>query len=174
MPNFKLNDADIANLVAYIVTLTPRHTVAGDIAKAHSGSTSMAGMNMSGMHGMKMRDMSMAQPPPVYPEDQKPFQSSAHGYYPGLELGDPSAGSQIFASRCAQCHNASAQGAMAVSWGTLTSTYTPSAIAWRIHDHPAMTPALALTNKDVTDLTAFLESYTTARNTFTPPGGSTR
>jgi len=173
MPNFKLSDADVANLVAYIVTLTPGHTVAGDIAKAHSG-TSMAGMNMSGMHGMKMGDMSMAQPPPLYPEDQKPLESSAHGYFPGLERGDPSAGSQTFALRCAQCHNAAAQGAMAIAWDTLTSTYTPSAIAWRIHDHSAVTPPLTLTDKDVTDLTAYLESYTTARNPFTPVGSSTR
>jgi mono/diheme cytochrome c family protein len=172
MPDFKLGDADIANLIAYVVSLTPGHTVAADIAKAHGGSTAMGGMNMGGMHGMG--GMSMAQPPPVYPEDQKPFESGTHGYFPGLELGDPSAGSQAFSQRCEQCHGASAQGALALQWGALTSTLTPSALAWRIHDHPAVTPALLLSDKEIADLTAYVESMTTAKNVFLPAGRSRR
>ena len=173
MPDFKLSDADIANLVAYVVTLTPGQTVAGEIGKEH-GSSSMAGMNMSGMHGMNMGGMSMAQPPPVYPEDQKPFEGGAHGYFPGLERGDPAAGSPLFAQRCAICHNATSTGAAAVAWGTLTASYTPSAIAWRIHDHPTVTPPVSLTDKEVVDITAYLESYTTANNPFVPAGSSKR
>jgi len=169
MPNFKLNDADIANLIAYVVTLTPGHTVAADITKER-GASSMGGMNMGGMHGMG--GMSMAQPPPMYPEDQKPFDSGTQGYFPGLELGDPAAGSQIFSQRCAQCHGASAQGATAVQWGTLTSTLTPSALAWRIQGHQAVTPPLRLTNKEIADLAAYLESMTTATNVFLPTGRS--
>jgi mono/diheme cytochrome c family protein len=168
MPNFKLSDTDIANLIAYVVTLTPGHTVAGDIAKAHGGTTAMGGMNMGGMHGMNMGGMSMAQPPPVYPEDQKPFEGGTQGYFPGLERGDPSAGSKTFSQRCEQCHNASAQGALAVQWGTLTSMLTPSALAWRLQSHPAVSPAVQLTNKEISDLTAYLESMTTAKNVFTP------
>jgi mono/diheme cytochrome c family protein len=174
MPDFKMSDADIANLIAYVVTLTPGNTVAAEIAKAHSGATSMAGMNMGGMHGMG--GMSMAQPPPIYPQDQKPFEGATQGYFPGLESGDPSAGAQIFAQRCGQCHNASAQSA-APTWGTLvssqTSTLTPSAIAWSIHNHPAVTPPVQLTDREIADITAYLESIT-ARNFFTPAGSSQR
>src|SRR4029077_10017744 len=43
MPDFKLADDEIANLVAYVDSLSPGHTVAADIAKEHP-ATGMGGM----------------------------------------------------------------------------------------------------------------------------------
>ena len=157
MPDFKLTDADISNLVAYIVSLTPGRTVVGEIAKQHE-SPSTTGTNMGGMRGMNMGSTSMAVAPPTYPQDQKPFESGSGGYFMGLESGDASTGSTLFARTCASCHGASAQGGTGPALTSLPSTFTPSAIAWKIHNHSGVTPPLQLTHKDIDDLTAFLES----------------
>lgn len=155
MPDFKLSDTEIANLVAYVVTLTPGQTVAAELAKAHGGSsTSMGGMNMDGMHGMDMGSMAVA--PPIYPEDQKPLASGDQGYFAGVESGSPAAGATLFSQRCAACHGAAAQGGSSLS--ALPATLTPSAIAWRISGHRPETPPLQLTSQEIADLTAFLET----------------
>jgi mono/diheme cytochrome c family protein len=150
MPDFHLSDTDIANLVAYVVSLTPGQTVAAEIAKAHAAQT--APMNMRGMG-------SMAQPPPVYPVDQKALDAGGLTYFPGVETGDPAAGQAIYARSCAQCHGAGGQGAGAVPGLTTLATHlTPSSIAWHIKQHAGVTPPMNLTDKDISDLTAFLET----------------
>lgn len=154
MPNFKLSDADISDLIAYVVTLTPGRTVAAEIAKGHYSSSAMPGMSMGQMRGMMG---SMAVAPPVYPPDQKPLTSGTRGYFSGLESGDPSAGSIMFSQRCSTCHSASANAAGPALNG-LSSTLTPSAIAWRIFNHATVAPPLQLTRQNVANLTAFLET----------------
>jgi len=155
MPDFKLSDADISNLVAYVVTLTPGRTAAGQIAKQHE-STPTHGMSMGGMHGMNMGSMAVA--PPIYPQDQKPFDNGNGGYFTGIESGDAAIGSKLYVKSCASCHGAGGQGGTARALSALPSTFTPSAIARKIHDHPSVAPPLQLTNEDIDDLTAFLET----------------
>ena len=157
MPDFKLSDAEISNLVAYVVSLTPGRTVAAQIAKQHE-STPTSGMNMGGMRGMNMGSMSMAVAPPIYPEDQKPFESGGGGYFMGVESGNATTGSSLFAKTCASCHGTTAQGGPGPALSALPSALTPSAIAWKIHNHGAVTPPFSLTHKDIDDLTAFLET----------------
>ncbi|HME81768.1 MAG TPA: cytochrome c [Candidatus Eremiobacteraceae bacterium] len=159
MPDFKLSDGDIANLVAYVVTLTPGQTVAAEIAKAHAQTNAMSGMNMSGMN-MKGMQMSMAQPPPVYPQDQPPQDAGGFAYYPGVETGDPVRGGRLFAQDCARCHAATGQGisGSGPAIDDMGAHFTPSHIAWHIHQHDAVSPPLQLSDKDVIDLTAFLET----------------
>ncbi len=157
MPTFPLSDSDIANLVAYVVTLTPGRTVAAEVAQAHAApaSGSMPGMNMN----MKGMQMSMAQPPPVYPVDQPPLDAGGFTYFSGVETGDPSAGRAIYGRSCAQCHGAGGQGAgTAPELSDMATHFTPSHIAWHIKQHVAVTPPLRLTDKDIADLTAFLET----------------
>ncbi len=156
MPAFKLSDGDIANLVAYVVTLTPGQTVAAEVARAHSTqANAMPGMNMNGMKGMQM---SMAQPPPVYPQDQPPQDAGGFAYFAGVETGDPARGGHLYAQDCARCHGASAQGASGPAIDDMGVHFTPSHIAWHIRDHDAVTPPLQLSDKDVSDITAFLET----------------
>jgi mono/diheme cytochrome c family protein len=165
MPDFKLSDTDIADLLAYVVSLTPGHTIAADVAKANPGAMAMGSMPMG--------SMPMSAPPPVYPPDQKPFNAGDRGYFAGVEAGDAQGGGLLFGSSCAQCHGAGAQGASAPSLIALPATFVPSAIAWRIHDHAAVTPALRLTGKEIADLTAFLETLNLGRAS-TVSSGSTR
>lgn len=155
MPDFKLSDNDIADLVAYAVSLTPGHTVAGDVASLHGGT-----MNMS---GMKMTGMSMGAPPPVYPEDQQPFEEASQGYFAGVETGNPAAGTANYAASCMQCHGASGGGGSGPRLDALASTLTPSAIAWRIDNHPRASASLHLSNQEIVDLTAFLETMGVSR-----------
>jgi len=96
MPDFQLSDKDISDLVAFVDSLTPGHTVVADLDAEHSTS-GMAGM--SGMSGM-----SMAVAPPVYKLDQVPLDEDPHGHFPGIESGDPRAGATLFAANCASCH----------------------------------------------------------------------
>ncbi|MBV8222647.1 MAG: cytochrome c [Candidatus Eremiobacteraeota bacterium] len=158
MPDLKLSDTDVANLVAYVVSLTPGQTVAAQIASAHApASSSMMGMNMGGMN-MKGMSMSMAQPPPIYPPDQPAQDAGDHPYFPGVETGDPAAGSRLYGQDCARCHGASAQGASAPALDDMGTHFTPSHIAWHISMHDPVSPPLQLRDKDVADLTAFLET----------------
>jgi len=160
MPDFKLSETDIADLIAYVVSLTPGHSVGGDIAKANPGGMAMGGA------------MSMAVPPPVYPLDQKPFDTGNDGYFAGVESGDSGAGHVLFGRSCAQCHGAAAQGASGPSLGGLAAASTPSAIAWRIRQHHAVAPALRLTSQEIADLTAFLETLNLASGSNTASGSS--
>lgn len=147
MPDFKLADTDIANLVAYVVSLTPGHSVAADMAKARSRA----------MQGQSS-PMSMAAPPPTYAPDATPMIADERGYFPGLEQGDPQSGRRLFARTCQACHGTAGDGGTAPSLTGLADKFTPSYIAWHIRAHPGLAPGLRLSNKDIADLTAFLET----------------
>jgi len=152
MPNFGLSDSDIADLVAYVVSLTPGHTVAGDMAKfgGHISGMSMPGMSMKGM--------SMAAPPPLYLPSQKPLENGGGSYFAGIESGNASTGRGLYSLSCASCHGATAQGASAPALDALPTGFTPSYIAWRIRNHRPALPSLQLTDAQIADLTAFLET----------------
>ena len=152
MPDFHLDDADIADLVAYVVSLTPGHTVAGDVV---SSGGHMAGMSMP---GMSMRGMAMGVPPPLYPPSQRALQSGAQGYFAGVEAGDPALGGRLYASSCGSCHGTVAQGASAPQLEDMPARFTPSYIAWSIRSHGRTAPALRLSDAQIADLTAFLET----------------
>ena len=166
MPDFKLADADIADLVAYVVSLTPGHNVAGDIAKLR-GASATSGMNMGNMSmpGMSMPGMStqstslsMAAPPPYFAPEEAPMIADERGYYAGVEQGDPQNGGRLYAQSCQACHAANGGGVSAAPLNTLGEKFTPSHIAWHIRMHPATTAALRLTNKNIADLVAFVET----------------
>src|SRR5579872_6734762 len=160
MPDFQLSDKDIANLVAYVVSLTPGHTVAADIAALHGGSQSMSGMQMS-MPGMSSSSqpmsMSMAAPPPMYPPDQPALIGDEHGYFAGVEASDPRSGRSIYAASCQSCHGANGVGGRAPPLNALGSQFTPSHIAWHIREHPNA-PVLHLTARQIADLVGYLET----------------
>jgi mono/diheme cytochrome c family protein len=153
MPDFKLSDAEIADLVAYVDSLTPGHTVASDLAALH-------GQGMSMMPGMKMSGMSMAAPPPEYLPEQSPLGAGTLGYFQGVETGDPGRGASLYASSCIECHGASGAGARAPRLDKLASSLTPSAIAWEIQQHRG-SAALRLSSQDIASLTAYLETMDT-------------
>jgi mono/diheme cytochrome c family protein len=155
MPDFKLSDQEIADLIAYVVALTPGHTVADDIAKAHGASMSMNGMSMK---GMSMGGMQMGAAPPTYPEDQEPLYGGTQGYFSGIETGDAAAGRSIYERSCAQCHGASAEGARGPRLDGLAARFTPSHIGWHILQHKTTSVHLHLSNAEIADLTAFLET----------------
>jgi len=154
MPDFHLSDKDIADLVAYVDSLTPGHTVAADLDAEHP-TGSMAGMSMS---GMSMSGMSMAQAPPVYPADQTAQDNGPHGLFPGVESGDPSVGAKLFSANCASCHGAGGTGAFGPKLIGLADQVTPSFFAWRIKEPIAPMPKLPLTNAQIADLAAYLET----------------
>jgi mono/diheme cytochrome c family protein len=108
---------------------------------------------------MKGMQMSMAQPPPVYPEDQPPLDAGDRGYFPGVEGGDPAAGRMMYGASCARCHGAAAQGGSSgPDLSDMPAHFTPSHIAWHIKQHNALTPPMQITDKEAADLTAFLET----------------
>lgn len=152
MPNFRLTDTDIADLVAYVVSLTPGHTIAGDVAKSGGGMGTMS------MPGMSMKGMVMGVAPPLYLPSQKPLENGELGYFAGIESGSPSTGRGLYSVSCAQCHGTTAQGASAPRLDALPSQFTPSYVAWHIRDHRATLPALHLTDAQIAHLTAFLEA----------------
>ena len=158
MPDFRLTDADIANLVAYVVSLTPGHTVAGDLAKKRlsSGMSGMSGMSMSGTSSQM--SMSMAAPPPTYAPDQTPLDNGAHEYFTGVELGDATTGNRLFGPNCQSCHGAQGSGGSASAVNALPSKASLSQIAWLIREHPSTKPSLRLTRTEIADLSAFIES----------------
>jgi len=164
MPNFHLSDNEIADLVAYVDSLTPGHTVAADIDAEHPGP--MMGMSMSGMSGM-----AMAQAPPVYAPDQAPKDNGPHGLFPGLESGDPSIGAKLFSTNCASCHGAGGSGGFGPKLVGLADQVTPSFFAWRIKDPTAPMPKLPLTDAQIADLAAYLETLGASSGTL---GSSTQ
>jgi mono/diheme cytochrome c family protein len=149
MPDFKLADDEIADLVAYVVSLTPGHTVAADLGKEHPP------VGMAGMAGMS--GMSMAAAPPVYPTDQAPLSSGTRGYFPGVENGDPRTGASLFNANCASCHGAAGVGAGAPQLTSLAKVESLSFFAWQIKGHSPPMPRLTLTDKQIADLAAYLE-----------------
>ena len=80
------------------------------------------------------------------------------GYFAGVEQGDPQSGTRLYARSCQACHAANAGGVSAAPLNTLGEKFTPSHIAWHIRMHPATTAALRLTNKNIADLVAFIET----------------
>ncbi len=149
MPDFHLSDPEIADLVAYVDSLTPGHTVTADLAAEHP-SGSMQGMQ--GMTGM------MAVAPPRYPVDQAPLDEGTHGHFPGIESGDPRAGAALFAARCESCHGVGGVGADSPRLIGLGNSVTPSFMAWRIKQPQPPMPKLALTDRQIADLAAYLET----------------
>jgi mono/diheme cytochrome c family protein len=154
MPDFHLSDHDIADLVAYVDSLTPGHTVVADLDAEHPGS-SMAGMSMS---GGSMSGMSMAQAPAVYPPDQAAQDNGPHGLFPGVELGDPDVGAKLFSADCVSCHGAGGSGGFGPRLIGLADQVTPSFFAWRIKDPTSPMPKLPLTDAQIADLAAYLET----------------
>jgi len=166
MPDFQLSDKDIADLVAYVDTLTPGHTVVADLAVEHPNS--MAGM--SGMAGMA--GMSMAQAPPVYKPDQAPLDDGPHGRFPGIESGDPHNGASLFAANCVSCHGAGGAGGDAPRLIGLANAVTPSDLAWRVKEPVAPMPKLKLTDRQIVDLAAYLETLDATTTNAKTQGGS--
>ena len=146
MPDFKLADNEIADLVAYVDSLTSGHTVAADIAKEHPSG------GMAGMAGM-----SMAMPPPVRLVDQAPVNSGSLGYFSGIESGDQTNGAALFGANCASCHGARGAGGTGPQLDGLAKLDSPSYVAWRIKDHPQPMPRPTLTDRQIADLAAYLE-----------------
>jgi mono/diheme cytochrome c family protein len=147
MPDFKLSDDEIADLVAYVDSLTPGHTVAADIEKEYP-SGGMAG----GMAGMPMNA-----PPPVYSIDQAPVNSGTHGYFPGVETGNATSGAALFSANCTSCHGAGGAGGKASALVGLAKVDSPSYFAWQIKDHSPSLQPLTLSDKKIADLAAYLE-----------------
>jgi mono/diheme cytochrome c family protein len=143
MPDFKLGDDEIADLVAYVDSLTPGHSVAADLTKEHPSKT-MAGM-------------SMAAAPAMAPVDQAPVHSDAHGYFPAVETGDPARGAALFAANCASCHGTAGVGGDSPRLVGLAKVDSPSFLAWRIKDPTPPMPRLKLTDKQIADLAAYLQ-----------------
>lgn len=110
-------------------------------------------MSMGGMSGM-----SMAQAPAVYPADQAPQDNGPHGLFPGVESGDPYVGAKLFSTNCASCHGAGGSGGFGPKLVGLADRVTPSFFAWRIKDPIAPMPKLPLTNAQIADLAAYLET----------------
>jgi len=164
MPDFKLSDAEIADLVAYVDSLTSGHSVMADIMKEYPGA--MSGMNMNGS-GMVAMAMGMA--PPVYPPEQAPFENGPHGYFPGIEIGDSVSGASLFTVNCARCHGVGAAGGYGPRLVGLADHYSPSFFAWRIKDPISPMPKLELTNKQIADLAAYLETLDTQQATVGAP-----
>ena len=152
MPDFKLSDADIANVVAYVDALTPGHTIMADVMRRHPGASMRAGaaMNMGGT--------SMAAAPPTYPPDQAPVELGPHGLFPGVESGNPETGAGLFAANCATCHGAGGTGGFGPRLIGLAARYAPSFFAWRMKDPVPPMPRLALTHAQISDLAAYLET----------------
>lgn len=146
MPDFKLNDDEIADLVAYVDSLTPGHTVAVDLDKEHPGN------GMGGMAGM-----SMGVAPPVRPPDQTPVNAGTRGYFPGVESGDPVSGAALFGANCASCHGAGGVGGVGPRLAGLAGLDSPSFFAWQIKDPAPPMPRLTLSDKQIADLAAYLE-----------------
>jgi mono/diheme cytochrome c family protein len=151
MPDFKLGDDEIADLVAYVNSLTPGHTVAADLEKEHPGATT------GGMAGMSMGGMSMGAAPPVHSPDQAPANAGTRGYFPGVEAGNPANGAALFGANCASCHGAAGVGGDSPSLAGLAKVDTPSYFAWQIKDPAPPMPRLTLTDKQIADLAAYLE-----------------
>jgi mono/diheme cytochrome c family protein len=151
MPDFKLGDDEIADLVAYVNSLTPGHTVAADLEKEHPSG--MAG----GMTAMSMGGMSMGSAPPVRAPDQAPANAGSHGYFPGVESGNPANGAALFGANCASCHGVAGVGARGPQLAGLAKLDSPSFFAWQIKDPAPPMPRLTLTDKQIADLAAYLE-----------------
>ncbi|HEY5095387.1 MAG TPA: cytochrome c [Candidatus Eremiobacteraceae bacterium] len=143
MPDFKLGDDEIADLVAYVDSLTPGHAVAADIAKEHPAG---------GMAGM-----SMGMAPPMRQPDQTPVNAGTHGYFPGVEAGDPVSGAALFGANCASCHGAGGVGADSPRLQGLAKTDSPSYFAWQIKAPAPPMPRIKLSDKQIADLAAYLE-----------------
>lgn len=143
MPDFKLGDDEIADLVAYADSLTTGHTVAADLVKEHPPKA-MAGM-------------SMGAPPPAIPIDQAPVNSGTHGYFPGVESGDPIRGAALFGANCTSCHGAAGAGGDSPRLVGLAKVDSPSFLAWQIKDPKAPMPRLKLSDKQIADLAAYLQ-----------------
>jgi mono/diheme cytochrome c family protein len=151
MPDFKLDDTEIANLVAYVDSLTPGHTVMADVMRQHPNA--MAGMMPE----------SMGMPPPTYAPDQAPVALGPHGFFAGIELGDPIAGAKLFAANCARCHGAGGSGGFGPKLIGLGDRYAPSFFAWRIKDPTPPMPKLRLSDRQIADLAAYIETMGTQR-----------
>ena len=165
MPDFHFSDADIADLVAYVDTLTPGHSVVADLGAEHPAG-SMPGMSMGGSSGM-----SMAQPPVVYQPDQAPQDNGPHGLFPGVESGDPAVGAKLFTADCASCHGAGGSGGFGPKLVGLADEVTPSFFAWRVKDPTPPMPKLPLTDAQIADLAAYLETLGTSPVGSTGPSG---
>ena len=152
MPDFRLSDAEIAALVAYVDALTPGHSVVTDLATEH---TAMSGMNMSGMN---MSGMHMSGSSASTAVMEKPLEEGSHGHFPGIEAGDPAAGDRLFTAQCASCHGAGGTGGDGPRLIGLANSVTPSYFAWRIKDPAPRMPKLALTDQQIADLAAYLET----------------
>ena len=149
MPDFKLTDAEIADLVAYVVSLTPGHSAQQDIVKEYHLTA------LPEEHAMMMP---IGMPPPTYAPDQPPLESGSRGLFRGIELGEPGTGARLFGASCASCHGAGAAGASATKLLGLADTQTPSAIAWSIKNHAPALSNMRLSNREIADIVAFLES----------------
>lgn len=154
MPDFKLSDDEIADLVAYVDSLTPGHSVAADIAREYPPASTS---------GMKMGGMSMAVAPPQHPQDQISLRDSARGYFPGVERGAPAGGAILFAANCASCHGVKGAGVPGYGpkIGVLAQSTTPSYLAWQIKAHKPLTSGLSLSDKQIGDLVGYLETLDT-------------
>jgi mono/diheme cytochrome c family protein len=144
MPDFKLSDDEIADLVAYVNSLTRGHTVVADLNKEHPG--------------MAMSGMSMAVAPPPRSPDQAPVNLGAHGYFAGVESGDPAHGATLFSTNCASCHGVGGAGGDSPRLIGLAKVDSPSFFAWQIKDPPPPMPRLTLSDKQIADLAAYLET----------------
>ena len=160
MPDFKLEDSEIADLVAYVNSLTPGHNVAADLEREHPAS-SMTGMSMGGML------MGMAMAPPARPPDQAPVNTGARGYFPGVERSDTVRGAALFSAACVACHGAAGAGGSGPQLVGLGKVDSPSYLAWKIKDHSPPLPHLALRDTQIADLAAYLETLDTR---FAPAG----
>jgi cytochrome c len=114
-------------------------------------------------HVSDLGGMSMGVAPPVYPPDQTPLENGPHGYFPGIEIGDPVSGARLFSANCATCHGVGGAGGYGPRLVGLAARFGPSFFAWRVKDPVPPMPKLVLTNKQIADLAAYLETLGTTR-----------
>jgi mono/diheme cytochrome c family protein len=105
-----------------------------------------------------MSGMSMAQAPPIYPADQAPLDDGPRGHFPGIESGDPHSGATLFAANCVSCHGAGGAGGFGPRLIGLADKVTPSFFAWRVKAPTPPMPDLHLTDRQIVDLAAYLET----------------
>jgi mono/diheme cytochrome c family protein len=104
-----------------------------------------------------MAGMSMAVAPPARAPDQAPANAGTRGYFAGVEAGNPANGAALFGANCASCHGAGAVGGDSPRLMGLAKIDSPSFFAWQIKDPPPPMPRVALSDKQIADLAAYLE-----------------